>query len=284
MKTRKILVPTDFSVNAFRAVIYAAELTKITNGTMYLLHVIEPSLNMATMQSDSKNRSILKKRRENLNILLQTIKSVYPVKIVPIIAGGNIVETIVSTAKSRKADMIIMGTAGASNLKKFIAGTVAAGVISRAKHPVLTVPVSYPIGPPECVVFATNQFEKDKDILNAIFAVPKTFGSVIHIVTFLDNNEDSDATYIYNTEQMENYRQFLTDNYPGLKFRAELLKGEDFETEVEAYCRRQDADMIIMTTYPKSFIERLMRKSMTKKMAFYSNIPILSVPAFQYAD
>lgn len=39
---QKILVPTDFSANAMKAVLYAAEIAKKNNTAVYLLDVIEP--------------------------------------------------------------------------------------------------------------------------------------------------------------------------------------------------------------------------------------------------
>jgi hypothetical protein len=37
--------------------------------------------------------------------------------------------------------------------------------------------------------------------------------------------------------------------------------------------------VIAMITYPKSFWERLMKRSVTKKMAFHSKIPLQAIPA-----
>lgn len=39
---KKIFVPTDFSDNAMRASLYAAEMAKKNGATIFLLHVIEP--------------------------------------------------------------------------------------------------------------------------------------------------------------------------------------------------------------------------------------------------
>lgn len=62
---QKILVPTDFSKNALKGVVYASELAQKTGAAIHLLHVIEPSLNMATMQTDSSATKVVeeKKRR-----------------------------------------------------------------------------------------------------------------------------------------------------------------------------------------------------------------------------
>jgi nucleotide-binding universal stress UspA family protein len=48
-------------------------------------------------------------------------------------------DAIISYAEKNNIDLIIMGTKGRTGLKKFLLGSVASGVISHAKCPVLVV-------------------------------------------------------------------------------------------------------------------------------------------------
>ena len=276
---QKILVPTDFSNNALKAVGYAAEIAKKSGATIFLLHVIEPTINMATMQTDSSRKMVLEKKKSELNLALKSIADVYPqIKVIPFLAGGAIVSSILDYAEKEEMDMIIMGTKGASGLKMFFMGSVAAGVIGKTKIPVLTVPVSYEMEEPDAIAFATNQFEKNKDILKKIVAISKLFSSAIHVVVFKDINEDINADLIYNEEQLNDYLQFLKETFPAVTFKGELLEGKDFEIEIDRYSNKNEVDVIAMVTYPKSFFEKVLQKSVTKKMAFHSTIPILAIP------
>jgi nucleotide-binding universal stress UspA family protein len=276
---QKILVPTDFSNNALKAVGYAAEIAKKSDATVFLLHVIEPALNMASMQTDSSGKKVVKKRKIKFNLFLESIAEVYPhIKLVPHLAGGAVVSSILEYAEKEKIDMIIMGTKGASGLRKLFMGSVAAGVIGKTKIPVLTVPVSYEMEKPEAIVFATNQFEKNKELLKKIVAISKLFSAAIHVVVFKDVEENEDADFIYNEEQLNDYLQFLIKTFIGVNFKGELLRGEDFEMAIDQYSNKNEVDIIAMVTYPKSFFEKVLQKSVTKKMAFNSTIPILAIP------
>ncbi len=276
---QKILVPTDFSNNALKAVGYAAEIAKKSGATIFLLHVIEPTINMATMQADSSRKKVLEERRAELNLALKSIADVYPqIKVIPFLAGGAIVSSILDYAEKEEMDMIVMGTKGVSGLKKFFMGSVAAGVIGKTKIPVLTVPVSYEMEEPDAVAFATNQFEKNKDVLKKIVVFSKLFSSAIHLVVFKDINENINADLIYNEEQLNDYLQFLKETFPAVIFKGELLEGKDFEIEIDRYSNKNEVDVIAMVTYPKSFFEKVLQKSVTKKMAFHSTIPILAIP------
>ncbi|HEY5370097.1 MAG TPA: universal stress protein [Hanamia sp.] len=276
---QKILVPTDFSNNALKAVGYAAEIAKKSGASIFLLHVIEPTINMATMQTDSSRKMVLEERKAELNLSLKSIANVYPqIKVVPFLVGGAVVSSILEYAENEKMDMIVMGTKGASGLKKFFIGSVAAEVIGKTKIPVLTVPVSYEMEEPDAIVFTTNQFEKNKDILEKIIAISKLFSAVIHVVVFRGIDGDEIANLIYNDEQLSDYLKFLKENFPDEIFKGELLEGKDFENEIGRYTNKNGIGIIAMVTYPKSFFEKVLQKSVTKNMAFHSTIPILAIP------
>lgn len=61
------------------------------------------------------------------------------VKAKSIIVTGTPADLIVRTARSRRADLIVMGTHGRSGLSRFLLGSVAARIITMAPCPVLTV-------------------------------------------------------------------------------------------------------------------------------------------------
>ena len=164
---QKILVPTDFSNNALKAITYASEIAKKSGSVIYLLHVIEPTINMVKMQADSSREEVVKERSELLILSQKTVADIYPgVKVIIHLSGGTPIASILNYAEKGKMDLIVMGTTGASDLKEFFMGSVAAGVIGKTKIPVLTVPVSYEMEQPDAILFATNQFEKNKNILD----------------------------------------------------------------------------------------------------------------------
>ena len=277
---KKILVPTDFSKNALKAITYAAEVALKTGGTVYLVHAIEPSVNMASMQSDSHRPTVLKDRSSKLKIARDTVALIYPgLKVMTQLLGGNTIDGIVNFSEKENIDLIIMGTTGASGLKKFFMGSMASGTIAASTIPVLTVPASYTPEEPANILFATNHFEKDKNILEPVMDISKLFSASVHVVVFKEKDGDKDANLIYNEEQLNDYLHFLKENYPLLSFKGELLEGDDFETSLDAYNHQQDIDLIAMVTYQKSLWEKLLKRSATKQMSFHSTIPLLAIPA-----
>jgi nucleotide-binding universal stress UspA family protein len=61
------------------------------------------------------------------------------VKAVTLLLEGVVHEEIARAAKSKKADLIVIGTHGRTGLAEFFLGSVASRVIAAARCPVLTV-------------------------------------------------------------------------------------------------------------------------------------------------
>lgn len=276
---KKILVPTDFSKNALKAVTYASEIAQKSGASIFLLHVIEPDINMVKMGGDSYRDEKVKENLGQLNLYQKSVTDIYPgIKVEVRLAWGATIDSILDFAEEEEIDLIVMGTTGASGLKEFFMGSVTAGTIGKTNIPVLTVPVSYEIEEPDAILLATNQFEKNINILEKIISISKLFSMVIHVVVFKDIDGEKYADLIYNEEQLNDYLHFLRETFPDIIFKGEILEGTDFEITIDRYSNKNEVDIIAMITYPKNFLERLLKKSVTKKMAFHSTIPLLAIP------
>ena len=281
----KILVTTDFSGNVLKAITYVSPIAQKSGAVIYLLHVIEPTIDMVNPGADLFRDEVVKEKLEQLQLSQKLIADTYPgIKVDIELCRGTILNTILNFAEKEKVDLIVMGTTGATGFKEFFMGSVAAGVIGKTKIPVLTIPVSYEMEKPDTILLTTNQFEKNKNILDKLVAISKLFSAIVHVVVFKDIDGDKNADFIYNEEQLSRYLQFLKETFPEVIFKGELLEGKDFEITIDRYCNKNEIGVIAMITYPKSFVEKIFRKSVTKKMAFHSTIPILAIPALSQAD
>jgi nucleotide-binding universal stress UspA family protein len=278
---RSILVPTDFSENAMKASQYAANIALKSGAIVYLLHVLEPiedSIRQPFPLYEKLKGEIANNRIKEMKTFQNNVVAACPgIKTETVIAKGTITTAILDFAERQQIELIVMGTKGATGLKVIFMGSVAAGTIGRTKIPVLAVPDEYVFEVPDGIMFATNHFEENTDLLNKIVDVAKLFSASIHVAVFVDTDSAEAADYIYNTRQLNHYLDFLKKAYPDVAFKGELLAGSEFEETIEKYDTKNEVDIIAMITYPKSFWERLMKKSATKKMAFHSRIPVLAI-------
>lgn len=144
----KILVPTDGSDTAAKAVKYAAELAQKVGAEVTLLGVIENNLYAAPSMPGAVVPTHLIEPveeyiREALTGMLKEMAKVYaqcgvPVKTV--VRSGYPVEEIIQEAEKSKADLIVIGSHGKSALRAALLGSVTFGVIHKDSNvPVLVV-------------------------------------------------------------------------------------------------------------------------------------------------
>jgi nucleotide-binding universal stress UspA family protein len=140
-KVNKILLPIDGSEASFKTARYAITLASRINASIVILHVI--SIPQFPRYFRSIDEYYKKARREAGN-WFDMIKNFPQSKSLEIktrvIAGAiSVVESIVEYADSENVDLIIIGTRGRSRFTKLLLGSVASGVVTHAKCPVLVV-------------------------------------------------------------------------------------------------------------------------------------------------
>lgn len=138
----RVLVPTDFSDTAQRALRFGIELANFLRADLHLVHVVDlpeikeisssyPSAEWNFPESCELNvDSVLRKCLENKDLIGEGI--------VASLVGDPAVE-ILKYAERERIDFLAMGTHGKKGLERILLGSVASGVISKSKIPVITI-------------------------------------------------------------------------------------------------------------------------------------------------
>jgi universal stress protein A len=142
---RRILHATDFSKASARALDEAVRLAKQNHAELLVAHVIEPAGQYAAGE-DFGGAELYMKLEEaaeqdaqrSMQKLMGKLKQAR-VNAKSLLLKGLAHEQIVKAAKSRKANMIVIGTHGRTGLSKLFMGSVAGRVVSLASCPVVTV-------------------------------------------------------------------------------------------------------------------------------------------------
>jgi nucleotide-binding universal stress UspA family protein len=140
MKTfTNILVPTDFSEPAEHATEMAINLALQLDCKLTLVHVHATPIYYGYGEGLYwPAEEIAREARKALDVALAKVKERYP-RADGVLVGGNASDEILSTAKERGADLIVMGTHGRRGLAHVFLGSVAEKVVRRSPVPVLTV-------------------------------------------------------------------------------------------------------------------------------------------------
>lgn len=142
IKIDRIHCPTDFSENAEHALNYGLELARKFNATIHLHHIVQvpymavayeigPDVAAAREMAENEGRRRLEKRVEELEQ--------EGVRIEAHLTVGTPFVDIVTLAREKDIDLIVIGTHGWGALKQILLGSTAERVVRKAPCPVLTI-------------------------------------------------------------------------------------------------------------------------------------------------
>ena len=143
-RLRRILHPTDFSRASRAAFARAVVMAKADRAELLLVHVMAVPVPMAGEGyiSPSVYEDLEASARKHAEKQLATLRDkarASGAKVSVILLEGLAHAQIVRAAKSKKADLIVIGTHGRTGFAKFFLGSVVSRVVTAAPCPVLTV-------------------------------------------------------------------------------------------------------------------------------------------------
>lgn len=272
-----ILVPTDFSPAAKKAVECAIHIAKRTNANVTLLHIYQIPVLSARGIPQVANIEVI---HENLQLAEEQLKSIeneigglreitYTTKTLPMYWLIEFPEII----QEQNADLIIMGTNGASGLKELILGSNTAKVIDNSKCPVLAVPKDARCTKIENIAFAYDkEFLENLSTYCFLIQFTKRFNALLEVfhVKISEQNTDSNEQNL-NTHNLKQYLKEIRYSY------SEIV-GEDVEKSINRYLLEKNIDILVLVHRNRNLFEQLFKKSFSLKMAYHTSIPLLIIP------
>jgi nucleotide-binding universal stress UspA family protein len=143
-RIRRILYPSDFSRASGAAFTKALEMAKTNRAELLVVHVLASVVPMVGDGYVPPNvyeeieASARSQAQAQINRLMAKARKA-EVRVKGLLMDGVPHEQITRAARSKRADLIVIGTHGRTGLAKFFLGSVAGRVVSIAACPVLTV-------------------------------------------------------------------------------------------------------------------------------------------------
>lgn len=282
MKTRHILLPTDFSANARNAIDYAIYLFEKAECKFHILNAFQVSPSrLESTRSKAKGTRLFKAIKEeserNIKKLVQELESKNENPLHSF-EGLSIADTLVRAISRTSIDnnvyYIFMGTKGSSAVKEVFMGSNTIEVLQKIDFcPIMAVPGDYSFDLPEKIAFATN-FEHTyfKAELNPLIEIAKLWNSEITVV-HVDKGKE------LNTRQKTS-KDLLTQLFKEIKHNFVEVQGHSkISTAIMSYtAENKNIGMIAMIDYWHSFFEKLTRENVIKRVAFDTKVPFLIFP------
>jgi len=278
---KKILFPTDFSPAADNAFRYALDFADHEGAEITTLHIYSlPELHSSHLPNtlrqiyDSLTLETFENYRDNIphlrKIAEERGKSHLTIQHMMIDSQRQkVVGTIIQTARKTDADMIIMGTTGASGLKEAFLGSVAAEVMENAPCPVMAVPQNAVFDGTIDRIAVTVEYDKDDEATcRFVLGIAKHFDAEV-ICIHVD---------VSHTEEITNRMSRMKSLFSGEeKISFQVLNHTNIEKALSEYVESNSIDILAMHVHKRNFFQELFTYSMTKKMAYHLDIPILAI-------
>ena len=143
-RMRRILFASDFSKASGKAFTTAMTMAKANQATLTILHVIVPFVPIVpeqyinTVTWEQIDRQARRWSQRQLVKLVDRAKKA-GIRAVGLLLEGDPAQQIVRAARSKRADLLVVGTHGRTGLTKLFVGSVAVRVVATASCPVATV-------------------------------------------------------------------------------------------------------------------------------------------------
>lgn len=138
-----LLVPTDFSDNAGKALAAARELARSTHAALHLIHVVEPVVypadwSYAQVGFADIEQELFENAEKELAALAERLRA-EGLTVQTAVRRGRASDEICSYARDNGVGIIAIGTHGRSGLEHFLFGSTTERVLRKAPCPVLSV-------------------------------------------------------------------------------------------------------------------------------------------------
>jgi nucleotide-binding universal stress UspA family protein len=146
-KIKRILVPVDFSAASLKALGYAADFAKPLQAEICVLFVVEPiyyAVPDLAGAAAGTTVGLIEEQRKSAKQQLERLQARYARKgnkLRTVLQTGTPYQAIVDSAKSLKANLIVMSTHGRTGMTHLLLGSVAERVVRSSTCPVLTIRV-----------------------------------------------------------------------------------------------------------------------------------------------
>jgi nucleotide-binding universal stress UspA family protein len=167
------------------------------------------------------------------------------------------------------ADLVIMGTTGATGIREIL-GSTTSKVVDMVDCPVLAIPSSARFNGIKKMTIAYDE-EKIND--------PDSYAMVLNLVRKFKSNLDIvNFNTTLKSGETENEGMLSLDPYlDGVKHKYHFKVANKIEKAITDFVEEEGTDILVMVAHDHGFIESLFHSSTTRKMVLHAKTPLLII-------
>ncbi len=270
MAALKFVLLTDFSPLSKVAMHYAMKMSQRLEIEFTILHVVRldgvPKSNLKWKQIEKSLVQVVEEEGEKLVTELKA-QTKAPITF-KAIKAHTVSEAVRKYCEKNYTNVVVMGSQGATPLKKFRLGGTTVSVIDSVFSPVLAIPQFAEYKNFKDVVYASDLKDLSKE-LELIIPFAKIFDSKIHLVHVVSAIDKK-------TDELRQKTELAIKNAGYSRIDFKLIIDEDIPGAIDKYIKETKADLLTTFTRQVNLYEKLFGLNITRKLAYQGTIPLLS--------
>ncbi|HLT33443.1 MAG TPA: universal stress protein [Aquaticitalea sp.] len=273
---KKIIVPIDFSEYSEYALETAALLAKRHNAELLVLHMLEISETLYTnsdAEQHEKSVFFIKLAEQKFEKFLDR-DYLKDLEITPIIKRFKVFSEVSDVAKQNNADLIVMGSHGASGLTEIFVGSNTEKVVRYSDIPVLVIKSKPTSVDYRAVVFASDFSEEAISPYVSASKMFETLGTEMHLLYVNVPGER-----FKSTADMESTLTGFLQQADGNLNRMNMVHyvaDTSVERGILNYAVKSKADLIAIPTHGRTGLAHFFEGSISEDLANHATLPVMT--------
>lgn len=271
---KKILVPTDFSIQASYALDTALCIARKGNSEIHLYHVIEapeyPEItDIMAYQKALGNNNFLAAIEKKLDEMASDERC-QGVTVSWSVAFSSPYKKIAVKADSDGYDLIIMGSHGRQGRQKLMLGSTTDKVIQHASALVLIIKEPTSCFSPSDIVFGSNFYGEIAEGFSALKRFAELYDATLHLLNV--NTRSHFETTRYARQLMDSF----ADEQELANHTINIYNDDSEEEGILHFAQDLQADMICVPTHGKTGISHLLYGSIAESVSDQAFMPVMT--------
>ena len=273
MDKLKVVIPTDFSVQAEYAFLLVKRLEEKLPMEIHFLHIMNVP-DTVSMDEEGNIQTCgeidvkyVERQRDIAVRQMLALQNQYGTEIKTHIRMGKTTDGILDFSEKEKADLIVMGTKGAWGLKEKLSGTETQMIARKSRIPLLSMMCDRSDLKIENLLLV-HDFSRNEILdLSLLKIMTGAFGAKLHLLQIASGSlEDQKAVFETNVDKFGRENK-LTN------FESHHIQDADVENGVIHFNQMSNMDLIFIGTHGKP---GLWHQSATEKLINHLFKPIIS--------
>ncbi|MBA4054476.1 MAG: universal stress protein UspA [Marivirga sp.] len=268
---RKILVPFDFSAQSIEAFKVALQLAPKSKAQIILLHLLAMSpvysgageplafdpITYASLEDEAKKKLNKMKTGASKSIKVHTE-----------VISGDLLSSVKSLTESRKVDLVVMGTSGASGFSEIFIGSNTEKVVRFSTVPVLAIRKSFSLKSIKNILVPSTLQLNQTRFIKELNRLQEFFDAKLHILLV-----NTPIHFRTDAEANEALQEFV-QHYKLKNYKTHFCNYTREEDGIVDFAYSEGMDLIVMATHARKGLAHLFNISITENVVNHIQSPI----------